>query len=338
MSPATAEQLQVLIERALIGYDGLVLSGGTGVGIPGAVGEAASKQHVRAIGYVPSGRGDPAVYPVLRETPNREEFSIREPLAMWTDILLAGIPVEKVRLVAVPGHGITRGEILLARALGARVAWMDPEDTARPIEDLLPFDAEGVLEIPLDAMTIRAFLTSTLRRTVEETPFWSSSQLPRDSLTVQIAEFAHNEYRRKQQGRKKRGDPALEPWPDLLPALKASNLAQADDIPNKLAIVGRRLAQGGDPLQLEEEEIKLLAEVEHGRWNIERLSAGWRLGEREVTRSLSPQLKPWDELDDKTKSYDAEAVNAIGPALAFAGWGTERAGSGSPNRPRIIAR
>ena len=50
---------------------------------------------------------------------------------MWTDILAAGISPADVSLVACPGGPITRAEILLARALGARVGWLDPKGRRR---------------------------------------------------------------------------------------------------------------------------------------------------------------------------------------------------------------
>jgi hypothetical protein len=105
--------------------------------------------------------------------------------------------------------------------------------------------------------------------------------------------------------------------------LKQSNLAQAHDIPNKLALVGMRLAQPGQPLVLSQEQRELLAEAEHGRWNLERLSAGWQSGQRQLSRSLTPYLVPWAQLDEAVRTFDFDAVDDIAPALAEAGWGVE---------------
>jgi hypothetical protein len=105
--------------------------------------------------------------------------------------------------------------------------------------------------------------------------------------------------------------------------LKQSNLAQANDIPNKLALVGMRLAQQGQPLVLSQEQRGLLAEAEHGRWNLERLSAGWQSGQRQMSRSLTPFIVPWSQLDDAVRAFDFDAVDNIAPALAEAGWGVE---------------
>ncbi len=306
MSETSRGALGPLLERALLGYDGAILSGGTSVGLPGIVGRVASGLGLPTVGYVPTGLGDPQLYRRLRETAGRD-FSMREPLAMWEDVLGAGIKAENVRVVVCPGGPITTGEIQLARALGASVAWIDPAgESHRLLDEILPFGADGVLEPPVDAMTIRAFL------------MWSelAPQL-RDPLAAAL----HTAYRRRQRSRKPADDPALAPWDDLIEPLRASNLAQADDIPNKLALVGRRLAERGERLVLRDEQIEVLAELEHGRFNIERLRAGWELGERRLDRSATPYLKPWAELSEEAKDYDREAIMNIDPALRELGWG-----------------
>jgi TrkA-N domain/RyR domain len=307
MAPAARRALEPMLDRALSDYDGVVLSGGTGVGIPGIAGRVAQRQHLRLVGYTPVGMAAPELYDTLRETPESTEFSVLEPLTMWTDVLRAGVPAGRVRLLVCPGGEITIQEILLARALGAQIGFIDPaSDATAPLDDLLPFGSAGVLELPADAMTIRALINPT--------------ELP-PPLRNAIARYVHNDYRRAQRHRKSYSDPALAPWDELLPSLQASNLAQADHIPSKLTLIGKRLVQPGEPLELSDEQVELLAEVEHGRWNVERLAAGWRVGERQLGRSTSPDLKPWTELADATREYDREAVRNLGPALADAGWG-----------------
>jgi hypothetical protein len=306
MSQTSVEALEPLLERALLGYDGAILSGGTAVGLPGIVGRVASGLGLPMVGYVPAGFGDAQIYGRLRET-SGTDFSMREPLAMWEDILGSGIGVENVRVVVCPGGRITTGEILLARSLGAEVVRVDPAGESRLLlDEILPLGADGVLEPPVDAMTIRAFL------------MWSDLT---SELREPLAASLHNAHRRRQRRRKAADDPALAPWDELIEPLRASNLAQADDIPNKLALVRWRLARPGERLALGDDAIELLAEVEHGRFNIERLRAGWELGERRVDRSATPYLKPWTELTEEAKDYDREAIMNIDPALRELGWG-----------------
>ena len=146
--------LEPLLRGALAGYDGVLLSGGTAVGLPGLVGELARELGLRAVGYVPAGRGDALLYPELRETDARAEFTVREPLAMWRDVLAGGIDAGDVRLVACPGGPITDGEVLLARALGAGVAWIDPAG-----DGPAPLAVRDVAVLPSDATALRAFIS-----------------------------------------------------------------------------------------------------------------------------------------------------------------------------------
>ena len=52
-----------------------------------------------------------------------------------------------------------------------------------------------------------------------------------------------------------------------------------------------------------------MSEMEHGRWNVERLRAGWRYGtEKNETARISPYLIPWKDLSKEIKGYDRDAV------------------------------
>ncbi|MEA2123732.1 MAG: hypothetical protein QOI80_514, partial [Solirubrobacteraceae bacterium] len=310
MTTTTRDALRPLLERALRDYDGLVFSGGTAVGLPGLVGEVGRELSLHTVGYAPEGRGDPDLYDTLFETAGSHEFSVREPLSMWSSILGARIPVSDVCLVACEGGGITRAEVGLARALGARVAWLDPANEAEtPLADALPLGTDGVLELPDDAMTLRAFIRR-MRAPAE--------------IREPLAMYIHSAYRRRHRRRKAAGDAALASWDRLPASLRRSNLDQADDVPNKLAVVGMRLAgphEAHSSLELADDQVELLAEMEHGRYNLERLRGGWELGERRVSRLATPYLRPWEDLDDRTKDWDREAVRDIAPALESLGWG-----------------
>jgi len=322
MSETTAEATRELLTQALLGYDGVLLSGGTSSGLPGIVGEVARQRGIRAVGYAPEGQGDPGIYPELRHTPGSTVFTVLEPLHMWRDIIAANISPQSVRLLAFPGGAITRQEVLLARAIGAEVAWIDPtSEVAETLDDQFPLGAGGVLELPVDAMTARAFLMS--KPSGDET-----------GLVESLAISSHNAYRRKQHKRKAPTDPAIAPWDTLVWSFKRSSLDQAADIPNKLALIGKQIAPpgGGEPLALSQDDIELLAEVEHGRWNVERLSSGWRLGDkRDVVRKLHTDLVPWRDLPEDIRDYDREHAANIPSALRAANLGVERRSAPSPD-------
>jgi TrkA-N domain/RyR domain len=310
MSTRVSSEAETLLLAALRGYGGVILASGSGSGISHVVASTARARGLsgQLFGYARANCGNPELFSMLRTVPDSPRSPAEEQLAMWTDVLSASIPVHKVRVVAFAGGQDTVDQILLARALGARVAYVDPTgESLNALDDLLPLGLGDVLELPTDPMTVHAFL--------------QTSHLPDVELREAVACHIHNDYRRRVRGHRPPTDPALAPWNDLLPSLQVSNRAQADDIPNKLALIGKRVVPHGASLELTQEELALLAEAEHGRWNVERLSAGWRPGERDLRRGISPSLKPWHELDERTKSYDIDAVVNIGPALAEAGWG-----------------
>ena len=66
-----------------------------------------------------------------------------------------------------------------------------------------------------------------------------------------------------------------------------------------------------------EGEVEVMAELEHERWNRERLAEGWQLGpERNVEKKISPYIAPWSELPDEIKEYDRETVRGMPQLLA----------------------
>lgn len=66
-----------------------------------------------------------------------------------------------------------------------------------------------------------------------------------------------------------------------------------------------------------------MAEMEHGRWNVERLRDGWRFGKpRDDSRQFHDCLVPWKDLpdgEDGIKKYDRQSVRKFPDILAQAG-------------------
>ncbi len=218
-----------------------------------------------------------------------------------------------IRVLALPGASTE--EILLARALGARVGWLRlPNQPGPDLARSLLNGAVGTVALPVDRMSVRAFL----RRTS-----WPRSAAERERLAAAL----HARYVQRQRVRKPADDPALRPWTELSVWLRASNRAVIDDIPNKLAAVGlqlRPVAEGGRrwaPGWPGNSELALLAEMEHGRFTVERLLSGWALGSRDPGRFLSPYLRPWEDLDDTVKQYDYEVIRDMPEILTELGLG-----------------
>jgi hypothetical protein len=118
-------------------------------------------------------------------------------------------------------------------------------------------------------------------------------------------------------------DSSMREWNHLPEELKESNRLQADDIPRKLRAIDCYMA----PTIPERKtfsisrKIERLAEMEHDRFNSERLQQQWRDGPRDVENRTSPFLRPWADLKPKIKGYDRNAVRVLPKVLKSLGYG-----------------
>lgn len=108
----------------------------------------------------------------------------------------------------------------------------------------------------------------------------------------------------------------LDGWNKLQVALQWSNLYCADSVDLKLRSLGFGTTP---PLRLTSEQIELMAEVEHNRWNMEKLLLGYRKPtpeeeekckdnavrkEYKTKRFVHTDIRPYYQLDEGTKEYD----------------------------------
>jgi hypothetical protein len=162
--------------------------------------------------------------------------------------------------------------------------------------------------LPCDFASIRAFITSpTHQFTLEE--------------LEKMAVAFHECYLRDN---KKKLPDNLRPWPDLLETYRVVNREQAHYAVEILRAVGFdvRLAKGPPRIyhELKPEDIERMAELEHGRWNVERLRNGWRSGKpRDDEKKIHDCLVPWSELPENIRDYDRHGVSAFPEILAKAG-------------------
>jgi len=67
-------------------------------------------------------------------------------------------------------------------------------------------------------------------------------------------------------------------------------------------------------------EVEIMAELEHGRWNVERLLDGWRWGPiKDVTKKVSPYILPWSALPEDMREVVRDVVRDIPHLLAEVG-------------------
>lgn len=142
-----------------------------------------------------------------------------------------------------------------------------------------------------------------------------------------LARVIHEDYVRNQEkeGQTPETNPSMVPWEQLPENLKESNRLQADHIGLKLKAIGCGIAplidwDVGAP-KIFQENIELLAEMEHERWMDERLRDGWQLGElRDVPKKVSQYLVPWNNLEENIKDYDRLTVRELPVFLAKVGF------------------
>jgi len=137
-----------------------------------------------------------------------------------------------------------------------------------------------------------------------------------------LAKVIHEKYLKDQKNKKPKDDPAMAPWENLMEDLKESNRQQADHIPVKLKAVGCDFApvvgRKTTLIKFTDEEIEIMAEMEHDRFVAERFLQGWSLGPRNPEKKTSPYLVDWKELSEEIKEYDRQAVRGIPELLAKA--------------------
>lgn len=156
------------------------------------------------------------------------------------------------------------------------------------------------------------------------TPLTSADAI-RPHTVEELGRAVHESYvaKRRASGEVAADDPSLAPWELLDDGLRESNRQQALTIIDRLAGIGAVVvplhASRREEFELTDGEVELLARSEHARWVEERRAAGWKPGVRDATRSTSPHLVDWDQLDDATREIDREAIRAIPTVLRAAG-------------------
>ena len=139
-----------------------------------------------------------------------------------------------------------------------------------------------------------------------------------------IAKAIHENYRRIKTTNSLSQGPEIADWDKLREDFKESNLQQADHILKKLHQIGYKVNKVGNlpisPVTFTDNEIEIMAEMEHARWVEERLIEGWKPGgKRDADNKISPYLVPWPELSDEAREIDREVVRKIPEFLARVG-------------------
>lgn len=314
--------VESLLHEALSACVGTVISGGSTSGVSGSVGKIAEglakagKKNFQLLGYIPhslphDAEKDKRYDEIIVCGSNK--FTPAQVLRSWNDLLCAGIKPADVLLLGFGGGKISAFEYRLALALGATVGvvhWKG--DSAEGLLNDPLWSVPNLFPLPQDAKTIRAFVVR------------DGYQFGKAELVEMAREF-HARYRA--DNLKKIKPDNLKHWEHLPPTYEKANLEQAAYAIRILEAAGFGVRKAaGAPLiftGFTDAEIELMAELEHGRWNIERLRDNWRYGPvKDEDLKLHPCLIPWKELSDGeggVKKYDRNAVRVFSEILAKAG-------------------
>lgn len=314
------EKYSNLLLEGVHDFEGILISGGTKAGICEIVGDIQEfhKDTINTIGYLPK------FLPSHVERDNRylefrysegEHFSPLEALLYWEDLISTGYNPKDVKLIGINGGKISAAEYRIALALGATVGIVSEsgKEATKILLDPDRKDTSNLFPLPRDPQTIRAFFGSSQLNNLE-------------SVREKLARLIHQQYQQmmREQVKEDKSKSNLFDWDTLPDTFKNSNLQQADHLEIKLKAIGYciRKPEGTEPkiITFSDEEVECLAEMEHGRWNVERLIDGWRYGkEKDLIKKISPYLLPWDQLTETVKGYDRDTVRKIPENLAKIG-------------------
>ncbi len=299
-------------------FHGTVISAGAITGLSGLASELGTKypKAIKTVGYLP--RQLPAG--ALRDNRYKElhytdsnDFSPLEPLQIWTDIIASGVPLIQVRVLGINGGDISAAEYRVALALGLHVAVLKGSGSGadKILTDSDWASSKTLICLPDDPMTIGTFLGGARIKLEPE-------------IRDIIGRAIHKKYRAGKKSVSVADDPASAPWEQLPDNLKESSFQQADDISYKLQRIGCKLVKITGPkvvkMTFTKKEIELMAEMEHARWNVERLLDRWRLGKRrDLKNKISPYLVAWDKLPEEVKEWDRQIVRNMPELLAKVG-------------------
>jgi hypothetical protein len=134
----------------------------------------------------------------------------------------------------------------------------------------------------------------------------------------------HAQHVKEQMGKKDPSDPTMQPWENLREDFKESSRNQVKQIPEKFQRIGFDLMPFVEKpekrFEFTEEQVEILAEMEHERWVAERLKEGWIYGSlRDPVKKISPYLVPWSELTEEVKDWDRNPIRKIPERLESCG-------------------
>lgn len=135
-----------------------------------------------------------------------------------------------------------------------------------------------------------------------------------DKNIAKYAEKTHEKYNKLCEQQSNNED-KCKSFKDLSEHFKQSNRNQCIDNYLKFFIAtGEKFdfEYKGEPVSFNDADRKILAIMEHRRWMIEKYVSDWRDGnERDDKFKINPNLKNWENIDEKTQEYDYVPIDVI---------------------------
>jgi hypothetical protein len=109
------------------------------------------------------------------------------------------------------------------------------------------------------------------------------------------------------------GRPGTAPWKSLATQFRDANRHAVDHLPAKIRAIGRTWRSRKEPANPQlDDDVELLAEIEHRRWCAERYIEGWSYDPtRDDARRRHPDLVEWSALPSHSRNYDKNLVGLI---------------------------
>ena len=301
------EKYHDILVDAFRDYHGTVISGGTKFGISEIVGDLQEKypDSLNTIGYVPSElpwniKVDERYSEIV--STETSEFNPLQPLQYWHDIIAAGIDPKTVKLIGIGGNSLSAFEIALAILVGAKIIILERPKIPTELKDdeILCSDLNNLKIFPTERYMLPSFIGS------------GTLKLP-DSIREKLAKYIHNRYRTNYPPQLILTPESMMEWDDLSEDLKESNRQNVDHIVQKLNEIGfviEEVDTETKPMKpFTEEQIEIMAEMEHARWMAEKIIAGWKYGSyKDIGNKTHPSLVPWIELSEPMKEIDRNLI------------------------------
>jgi hypothetical protein len=182
--------------------------------------------------------------------------------------------------------------------------------------------------LPLAQATLSAGRALAPLRVVNIVDTTCTVDLVENTLIEELARENHRVYQGNVPGL-----PASRSWFELPEAYRAANRAAAvDHIRHKLTRIGLHPIPVSDQTEdelvtLTDEQVELLAQMEHERWMSDRRIDGWNLGARDDDTRSHPDLVPWAQLPEAARDKDRMFIRELPRMLAACGYQLAAAGS-----------